>query len=407
MRLRFAALSVLFAMPAYAEDVVLTHQLRVLDPTGAPITGTETITVELFENGTTGNSLWTETFDATLEQGFVTLQLGLSPSNALPGETAALVRYAQVSIAGEALGGRQRLSSVPLAAHSLTADSVDGDVVVDNFQLETESSSTCASSGDYGKIRWNGSTFQGCRPGGWSNMLMAEPGNTATTGMVESPGLIAYFEGACPTGWAEKTDLRGRVIVAATSVGAAGNTVGAALADGAGRSITEAPRHAHAVTNATAVSTTTGNHNHTVDPPSTRSGSQTANHVHTVDPPNTGTTSGGNHNHGIATRQDDWNVSGGPAAGRPSWGTDNGPLAVRHSTASAGTHTHAVNIGAFSSSSNTGSHQHDLNIPSFSSASNGNHNHSVTITGQEAVAAGPTAVDVTMPYIHLVGCELQ
>jgi hypothetical protein len=144
-----------------------------------------------------------------------------------------------------------------------------------------------------------------------------------------------------------------------------------------------------------------------VDPPNTRSGNQTANHTHSVDPPNTNTSTTGNHRHGIATRQDDWNVSGGPSGGRPSWGTDNGPYAVRHNTEYAGNHAHSVNIAAFTSSGVSVNHQHDLNIASFSSGTTGNHAHSTTISGQTAAAAGPASVDVTMPYIHMVGCELD
>ncbi|MFT6143561.1 MAG: hypothetical protein ACJAZO_000818 [Myxococcota bacterium] len=402
-----AAFSILIALPAYAEDVVLTHQIRVLDASGTPISGARAVTVELFENDATPNVLWSETFDATLEQGFASLQLGQNPANPLPGGIAAQARYAQVRIDNSTLGARQRLSGVPLAARSLTADSVEGDVTVSDLQLQTESAAPCAASTDYGKIRWNGGAFQGCRPGGWSNLLMADPGDMATTGMVDSPGLIAYFEGSCPNGWAEKATMRGRVVVATSSVGAVGETIGAALANGGTRTITEAPRHAHAVTSTTATSTSAGGHAHTVDPPNQRSGSQTANHTHAVDPPSTATSTTGNHGHGIATRQDDWNVSGGPSGGRPSWGTDNGPYAVRHNTDNAGNHAHSLNIGSFTSSGVSVNHQHDTNIPAFTSASAGSHNHALTVSGQSATAGGPTEVDVTMPYIHLIGCERE
>ncbi len=407
MRTSIVALSLLIALPAFAEDVVLTHQIRVLDAAGGPISGLRAVTVELFESQEAGDILWSETFDATLEDGFASLHLGHNPANTLPGETAALARYALVRVDGEALGSRQRLSSVPLAARSLLADSVEGDVTVTDLQLQTENTGVCAGASDYGRIRWNGGAFQGCRPGGWSNLLMGEPGDSAVTGMVDSPGLIAYFEGACPSGWSEKATMRGRVVVTATSATAVGNTVGAALADGATRSITEAPRHGHSVSSATATSSNGGGHVHSVDPPNRRSGNQTANHSHSVDPPNTNTNTTGNHGHGIATRQDDWNVSGGPSGGRPSWGTDNGPYAVRHNTQNAGNHAHSVNIGSFSSGTISASHQHDVNIPAFNSASAGSHNHSLTVSGQQAASTGPASVDVTMPYIHLIGCELE
>ncbi len=56
------------------------------------------------------------------------------------------------------------------------------------------------------------------------------------------------------------------------------------------------------------------------------------------------TDSDGNHTHSISTKQDDWNVSGGPISGGPSFGIDNGTLAPRLDTDSAGNHTHNVTI---------------------------------------------------------------
>lgn len=397
-------LALLISLPALAEDVVLTHQVRVLDASGLAIEGARTLTVELYADEDAVTPLWSETFETTLTDGYATLLLGNDSSTPLPGDIAADVRFAQMLVDGEAIGARQRLSGVPLSARSLMADSVSGDVTVGDLKLETETSGTCSGASDYGKIRWDGGAFQGCRPGGWSNMLMAEPGDDATTGMATTPGLIAYFEGACPEGWSEKTELRGRVVVAATSNSAAGETVGVALNDLGTRAITQAPSHSHSVTSATATSSSAGGHSHSIDPPSTRSGNQTANHTHSVDPPNTNTSAGGGHDHGIRTRQDDYNVSGGSG---PSYGADNGPYAVRHRTDAVGNHAHSLNIGAFNSGTISANHQHDLNIAAFESSTAAGHTHSTTISGQTAAATGPESVDVTMPYIHMVGCELD
>lgn len=238
-------------------------------------------------------------------------------------------------------------------------------------------------------------------------MLMAAPGDAATTGMASASGMIAYFEGECPDGWSEKIDLRGRVVVAASGIGAVGNTVGSALSDRGLRTITEAPSHSHSVTSATGTSSSAGNHNHAINPPPVRSGNQTADHSHRVDPPSTNTNTTGNHGHSISTRQDDWNASGGPASGRPSWGTDNGTYAAYHSTNAAGNHNHNVDIAAFNSQGVSASHQHDIDISPFPSGNDGTHNHTTTISGQTAAATGPATVDVTMPYIHLTGCELE
>ena len=400
-------LALAISLPAYAEDVVLTHQVRVLDPSGLPVEGQLEITIELYEEQAGGIPLWSETQMVTAEQGYTALRLGAASDNRLDSSIAGQARYAQVSVGGSPLGGRQRLSSVPLAARAASAGSVDGDVVVTDLQLQSESASTCASTEDYGKIRWNGDAFQGCRPGGWSNLLMGAPNDAATDGMTATPGLIGWFEGACPNGWSLKPEMAGRVVVGTASPTSGGDTVGQPLEDNALRTLSEVPLHSHSVSSANVTSSSTGSHTHSVNPPSTRSGNQTANHSHSVDPPNTSTNTTGNHSHGIATRQDDWNVSGGPPGGRPSWGTDNGPYAVRHNSQNAGNHAHTVNIGAFNSGGNSVSHQHDVDIPAFNSAAGGTHTHTVTVSGQTATQTGTPSVDVTMPYIHLVGCELD
>lgn len=79
-------------------------------------------------------------------------------------------------------------------------------------------------------------------------------------------------------------------------------------------------------------------HNHNMD--------NRGNHIHT------GNTSGnGNHRHGIATRQDDWNVSGGSG---PSYGADNGYYRVRHNSEYGGNHSHSFRT------SNAGAHVHRI-----------------------------------------------
>ena len=94
-------------------------------------------------------------------------------------------------------------------------------------------------------------------------------------------------------------------------------------------SLNEMPRHNHNMD-------TRGNHNHRGN-----------------------THSSGNHIHGISTRQDDYNVSGGIG---PSYGADNGYYARRHQTDYAGNHTHSF------ITSTSGNHSHRIhhsgnNIP--------------------------------------------
>ena len=124
------------------------------------------------------------------------------------------------------------------------------------------------------------------------------------------------------------------------------------------------------------------------------------NHTHGVNPPNTGTSGGGAHTHnlqdgvGIGDGLVGVNVGGG---GHPGVTNQSGNGSALNTT-SSGNHSHTVDIGNFtsggSSSSQTGegdsAHNHSVNIPSFVS-----------------FPTGATAVDVTMPYLQLLACQLQ
>ena len=62
----------------------------------------------------------------------------------------------------------------------------------------------------------------------------------------------------------------------------------------------------------------------------------------------------GNHNHGMPTRQDDYNVSGGHG---PSFGRDNGHYASRHNTLHSGNHAHHIH--------NAGGNRSHNNMPPY------------------------------------------
>ena len=63
------------------------------------------------------------------------------------------------------------------------------------------------------------------------------------------------------------------------------------------------------------------------------------------------TSNNGSHTHGIKTKQDDYNVSGGSG---PSFGRDNGRYDVYHNTESGGGHTHRITLNS------SGNHSHDF-----------------------------------------------
>ena len=61
--------------------------------------------------------------------------------------------------------------------------------------------------------------------------------NTITAGSLPS-GLIAFWNGACPSGWTEVTAARGRIIVGTPASGTDAATVGTALTDAQDKSTT-------------------------------------------------------------------------------------------------------------------------------------------------------------------------
>ena len=60
-------------------------------------------------------------------------------------------------------------------------------------------------------------------------------------------GTIAFFEGACPSGWTEYTNLRGRYVVGVPSGGTVAGTVGTALSNLGNRMLNQVPEHLHKI----------------------------------------------------------------------------------------------------------------------------------------------------------------
>jgi hypothetical protein len=169
-------------------------------------------------------------------------------------------------------------------------------------------------------------------------------------------GMIAFFAGACPSGWSEYTGLQGRALVGMPDGGTLEGVVGSPLGDQGTRAITSVPAHTHAV-----------------DPPNTGT-SNDGGHGHSVSDPG--------HEHSFWSRNDDFNCSGD---GGGSWGVarcpDNGSHTWPKERAKATGNTTGISIGS------GGSHSHSVNIASFNSGS-----------------TGSSSVDVTMPYIQLRAC---
>ncbi len=242
-----------------------------------------------------------------------------------------------------------------------------GDLTVGTglLQLGQNTDGACSTPEHLGRMRWNGAAFQGCGPDGWMNLVSSSGGVSS----LES-GMIAFFPGACPDGWAEYTPLRGRVVVGVAAGGVVEATVGTALAAGGTRTITSVPSHTHSV-----------------DPTSFDAASG-GSHAHSVDPPSTGTTTDGAHSHSF----NDFHYIDSGAD--PNYATGSGDDVGQRTTSG-------------NSTASAGSHNHNVDITAFSSASAGAHTHAVDVPATTTSATGVAAVDVTMPYVQLVGCELQ
>ncbi len=103
----------------------------------------------------------------------------------------------------------------------------------------------------------------------------------------------------------------------------------------------------------------------------------------------------GDHNHGMTTRQDDYNVSGGSG---PSFGADNGTYANYNFTANAGNHTHNVYMPNHRhwiqarNTTTTGAHTHSI----------ADHSHGFNVTSGAATGATSTESRPENAYVQYI-----
>jgi hypothetical protein len=97
---------------AFAADVQFTHQGRLVGADGAPVSGTVSLTIDLFPSATGGATTWTGAYTATATDGYYAVQVG--PAAPL---TAALAAnpdlWLQVSVGGTPMLPRQYLGAHP------------------------------------------------------------------------------------------------------------------------------------------------------------------------------------------------------------------------------------------------------------------------------------------------------
>ena len=117
--------------PTSAESVpyLLSHQGRIIDSSGEPMSGVSNVTFALFttENGT--NSLWSEDLEITFDNGYYSVTLG-STTNLTPATFEENTLFLAVSIEENEFAPRLPITSVPYAIHAKkgTMPSADDDL---------------------------------------------------------------------------------------------------------------------------------------------------------------------------------------------------------------------------------------------------------------------------------------
>jgi len=101
---------------AIAAPMSIDHTARLLDGLGAPVQGSVSVSVQLFDAATGGVSLWSNTYTPTAADGYVSLTL----TGGTPALSTAVFDHPEVWLelqvgVDPALSPRTRLSSVPYA----------------------------------------------------------------------------------------------------------------------------------------------------------------------------------------------------------------------------------------------------------------------------------------------------
>ena len=221
---------------AHAADIQVTHSGRLLDNAGTPISGTEDLTVSLFDSNsdTPDVLLWADTFTGVpVSGGYFALQLGSGNvlSSSLFAENASV--WVEVSTAETTLG-RQRLSA---SAASATAYAV----------VLPEAGATC-QSGALG-VDAAGSVLA-CVEGSWTSLMPRGAIALWSGALADIPAGWALCDGSAhtaPNGDSVSTpDLRGRFVVGA---GAGANPGGTGGSTTHSHVYTAVPLHNHGINN--------------------------------------------------------------------------------------------------------------------------------------------------------------
>ena len=117
---------------ANAVPLQLTQQGRLLDTSGASVTGVHILTFTIHDDELTGTQLWSENLVVAFNNGYYSVILGTDEqNNPLDSDTLSQYPvYLEITLDQNApMSPRQAINSVPYAQISGTAESVDGGLV--------------------------------------------------------------------------------------------------------------------------------------------------------------------------------------------------------------------------------------------------------------------------------------
>ena len=251
---RTAALALLLSTQAFAAPTVLTHQGRLLDSTGTPLTGSQTLDVALFDDPSGGTELWSESLSTSLDAGYFSVLLG--EQTPITADVLEDELYVEITVNGDTLP-RRRVASVPWALRSntttnLTGGSVDATSIQINGTTVIDSSGTLTAPitgvllsdlncTDAGHIAtWSGSQWSCAAP---SELQLpsdlADGDNDTLADLSCSTDQVAQWSGSA---WAcadlTNTDTLGE-LTAASAVGIGVSAGPAALSVGGGLALGE------------------------------------------------------------------------------------------------------------------------------------------------------------------------
>ncbi len=152
MRLTTSLALLLSCSVASAVPLEFTHQGRLMDTSGVPITGDHSIEFRIYDDPATGTLLWSETHATTsFDGGYYAAELGtITTLDAATFDADDL--WLTMSIdAGPELPGRIKLVSVPFAIRALN---VGGGGIVDASEIQIDGTTVIDSSGAV-SASWN------------------------------------------------------------------------------------------------------------------------------------------------------------------------------------------------------------------------------------------------------------